>query len=330
MDDLFMILLFVSAVAIPVFIILSVVSYIKKDGLKGKKQIIFAGISLAVMIVSFLGVGMTVDTPESSNETDEEKVETTTKIEEEKPKEESEVEKVAAEQNANVKKETTALESKTKSEQAIKENKLEYSIEEERIDGSIWYVTLSTPLTKEQDLRKLVELTKDLAEVKKDKIDSIFVKVNIKDSIAKSYAADGKVALSNTGLAQTGLSKVNKYEFNYNVSEEHLTSKDDLKQSVEKYTAQDVLNAFQTAGLPTTDSRDNSHKCLDLECTTLITTEDVSIYEWPSVEKAEEVQAKGLGGAFGDAQIGTIIIRMNNKTLDVKPYINTLNSVVNK
>ncbi|XRD24033.1 hypothetical protein AABM34_16725 [Lysinibacillus fusiformis] len=45
-----------------------------------------------------------------------------------------------------------------------------------------------------------------------------------------------------------------------------------------------------------------------------------------SVEKAQEVSAK----KFGDAQAGTIIIRMNNKELDIQKYIDAMNSVVNK
>lgn len=165
-------------------------------------------------------------------------------------------------------------------EEETKENKLDYTIQEERVDGSIWYVTLLTPLTEEKDLRELVESTSDLAKDKDEKIDSIFVKVNIKDSLAKSYLADGKVALSNKGIAQTGLDKIGEYEFDYKVTEEHLTTKADLKQSTESYSAEDILKAFQDAKLPTTDSRDNSHNCISLECTTLITTEDVSIYEW--------------------------------------------------
>lgn len=224
------------------------------------------------------------------------------------------------------------IEKETEEEKAAREakdaeeNKLDYTIQEEKISGSIWYVTLSTSLTEENDLRKLVESTSGLAKAKKEKIDSIFVKVNIKDSLAKSYAATGKVALSDMGLVQTKLKIINDYEFKYLVTEEHLTSKDDLKQSNESYSAEDILKAFQDAGLPTTDSRDNSHNCVDLECTTLITTEDVSIYEWPSVEKAQEVRAK----KFGDAQVGTIIIRMNNKSLDIQKYIDVMNNVVNK
>lgn len=219
---------------------------------------------------------------------------------------------------------STVTDKETKKD--YKESKLDYSIEEEKISGSIWYVTLSTSLTEENDLRKLVELSSDLAKAKKEKIDSIFVKVNIKNSLAKSYAATGKVAFSDLGLIQTGLDKINEFEFDYKVTEEHLTTKADLKQSTESYSAEDILKAFQNAGLPTTDSRDNSQNCIDLECTTLITTEDVSIYEWPSVEKAQEVSAT----KFGDAQVGTIIIRMNNKELDIQKYIDVMNTVVNK
>lgn len=232
---------------------------------------------------------------------------------------------VTEETNTPDKPETSVSKEDEETKNNSEKDNLDYVIEEERINGSIWHVTLATSLTEKDDLRKLVESTSDLAKSKETKIDSIFVKVKIKDSLAKTYAADGKVALSNIGLAQTGLDKINEFEFNYNVKEEHLTTKEDLKQSTESYSAEDILKAFQNAGLPTTDSRDNSHNCIDLECTTLITTEDVSIYEWPSVEKAQEVSAK----SFGDAQVGTIIIRMNNKSLDIQPYIDVLNSVIN-
>lgn len=203
----------------------------------------------------------------------------------------------------------------------------EFSIQEENIQGSIWYVTLLTKDTDEDKLKTHMQSTINLAKGKEKKIDSIFVSVNIEDSLANSYAASGKVALSNTGLAQTGLKNVNEFEYNFSIKESHLMGKEDLPQSTASYNAQTILEAFQNAGLPTTDSRDNSHNCVDLECTSLITTEDVSIYEWQSTEKAQEIQNEYT---FGDAQVGTIIIRMNNKSLDVQPYIDTLNNVINK
>lgn len=203
----------------------------------------------------------------------------------------------------------------------------EFSIQEENIQGSIWHVTLLTKDTDEDKLKTHMRSTVDLAKNKDEKIDSIFVKVNIEDSLANSYAASGKIALTNMGLAQTGLENLNEFEYNFSVKESHLMSKEDLPQSTAPYNSQAILEAFQNAGLPTTNSRDNSHSCVDLECTSLITTEDISIYEWPSVEKAQEIQKEYT---LGDAQVGTIIIRMNNKSLDVQPYIDTLNNVINQ
>jgi len=271
-------------------LVLLVLGFIKKKKTKGGPVL---GISIIVFVIGFIMVP--TDSSESANDSkDSAKVETSTK-----PKE-------------------------GKLEEETNNSKLDYAIEEERVDGSIWYVTLVTPLTEEKDLRKLVESTSDLAKNKKEKIDSIFVRVNIKDSLAKSYAADGKVALSNKGRAQTGLDKIGVYEFDYKVKEEHLTTKADLQQSTAPYSAEDILKAFQSAGLSTPEPRDNSHNCVSLECTTVITTEAVSIYEWPSEEKAKEVQGK----SFGTYQAGTIIIRMNDKSLDAQPYISAVDSIV--
>lgn len=208
-----------------------------------------------------------------------------------------------------------------------KSNVPEYEIQEENIQGSIWNVVLLTATTDEKQITELIKHTATLAEAKSEKIDAIFAKVNIKDSLAKSYAAAGKVALSDFGLAQTGLNKVNDFEIDINLDEEHLTTKDDLVQSDVPYSSQDILEAFQAAGLPTTDARDNSHNCISLECTSVITTEDVSIYEWPSEEIAKQVHTEK---GFGDAQVGTIIIRMNNKNLELNDYVDVLKNFTQK
>ncbi|WP_017599212.1 hypothetical protein [Nocardiopsis lucentensis] len=53
-------------------------------------------------------------------------------------------------------------------------------------------------------------------------------------------------------------------------------------------TAQEVSEAFEEAGLPMTDARDNSDGCSTPEvCTSRITTEDVSVYGYDSVEDAQ-------------------------------------------
>ncbi|MED4699604.1 hypothetical protein P9436_11115 [Lysinibacillus capsici] len=200
-----------------------------------------------------------------------------------------------------------------------------YKIEEDDFGKGMWKVTLSTSSTDEKELKALVEETKNLAVEKYEDVSSIWVNIKTEGSVANTYAATAKVALDEKGKATTGLDEVGVFEFNYNVGETHETTAADLPQSNVDYTADDILKAFQDAGLSTTEPRDNSHNCVKLECTKLITTEDVSIYEWPSLEKAEEVSTK----KFGDAQVGTIIIRLNNKELDIQRYIDAMNNVIN-
>ncbi|MBK3496154.1 Ltp family lipoprotein [Viridibacillus sp. YIM B01967] len=97
-----MILLLVSMLALPVFVIMSVISFVKKDGLKGKKMLKFSGISFAAIIVTAIGVGATAEPTETSNK-DKEKVETVAKVEEkveETPEEKAAREAKAAEEKA--------------------------------------------------------------------------------------------------------------------------------------------------------------------------------------------------------------------------------------
>lgn len=89
MQDLFLIITVLSFVAIFIFAILAVVQIAKKDNAKLKKQIKYAGIAGALMIVSFIGFGMTSDASDTTKN-NEEKEETVTK-----PKEETSEEKDA-------------------------------------------------------------------------------------------------------------------------------------------------------------------------------------------------------------------------------------------
>jgi hypothetical protein len=59
-------------------------------------------------------------------------------------------------------------------------------------------------------------------------------------------------------------------------------------------TAGQVIAAFQAAGLPVPDQRDNSRNCDDLGCVQLITTEAISVYQWPDSAGAKR-QADVLG-----------------------------------
>lgn len=219
--------------------------------------------------------------------------------------------------------ETAAKPNEEKPEKKIT-NVPKYKIEKDDFGKGMWRVTLSTPSTDEKELKKLVEETKKLALDKYKDVSSIWVNIKTENSVANTYAATAKVALDDKGKAATGLSKIGVFEFKYNVDETHKTSKDDLQKSNVSYNADDVLKAFQNAGLSTPEPRDNSHNCVDLGCTKVITTEAVSIYEWPSEEKAKEV----FGKKFGTYQVGTIIIRMNDSSLDATTYNKAVDSIV--
>jgi len=101
MDNLFLIIAVVSFLAIAVFVLLSVISFVKKDGLKGKKMIKFSGISFASMIVFFILFAITTDSEEP---TTEEKVLTVAPVVEKTDEEKAATEAKEAEEKANAEK----------------------------------------------------------------------------------------------------------------------------------------------------------------------------------------------------------------------------------
>lgn len=196
---------------------------------------------------------------------------------------------------------------KEESKQVKKEEKVDvpkYKIAEERLDDSgMWYLTLETDSTNKKELKTLVEHTKEMAKKKDKEVSSIFVNVLKKDSPSKAYIASGRIALNSTGEAQTGLKpKEVDYEYKYK-KEDHAP----LPEGQNKIGANKVLKAFESAGLAVPEARDNSQNCGDLKCVKLVTTEAVSIYEWPDEAAAKNAFSKGLG----DYQKGHIVIRFN-------------------
>lgn len=57
METLLLITFWISLLAIVVFIITMVVQFVKKDKVKGKRQLKWTGISIAIMVFSFIGLG---------------------------------------------------------------------------------------------------------------------------------------------------------------------------------------------------------------------------------------------------------------------------------
>ncbi|TDL82090.1 hypothetical protein [Peribacillus frigoritolerans] len=99
-----------------------------------------------------------------------------------------------------------------------------------------------------------------------------------------------------------------------------------VTESPSKYTADDVLSAFKDANLSVIDPRDNTSKqCKSdgLNCTQLITTEDVSIYLWPSEELA------GKNASSFSHQSGAFTIRFNKPQSPEDEYIKAIDALIN-
>lgn len=80
MNDLFLFLSILSFVAIIIYTTLAIIQFVKKDSAKSKKYIMFGGISGALMIVTFIGFGLTTPpTTEISKDSEKNKVETDAK-----------------------------------------------------------------------------------------------------------------------------------------------------------------------------------------------------------------------------------------------------------
>lgn len=122
MENLFVILFLISSLALFVFLILWLLKYLKKDTVKGKQMLKFTGISLIIAIVSFIGIGSTLDsettesdkkevaTEEQPKETEEEKATRTAKeaAEAEQEAKEEAAAKAKAEEEARLKAEAEA------------------------------------------------------------------------------------------------------------------------------------------------------------------------------------------------------------------------------
>lgn len=117
LNNLFIVLLLVSIIALPVLIIMSVIAFTKKDSSKGKKMLKFSGISLIATIVMGIGVGITTDPAETI---DEKKVETVAKAEETVEEKAIREEKKAEEKALAEQKAKEETEAKAKAEEAAR------------------------------------------------------------------------------------------------------------------------------------------------------------------------------------------------------------------
>ena len=116
MDTLFLVIFLLSLFAIAIFGIIAVLQFVKKESAKGKKQLKLAGISAAVMVISFLSFGLTIDSMETASE---EKTEVSTNNDEEETEETPE-EKAAREAKEAEEKALAEQKAKEEAEAAAK------------------------------------------------------------------------------------------------------------------------------------------------------------------------------------------------------------------
>ncbi|GAK43483.1 hypothetical protein TCA2_5981 [Paenibacillus sp. TCA20] len=124
MEDFSAILLFVALIAMVVFLVLSLVSKIKKDG-KAKRKLIYAGGSFVVMIISFIifgsvTTGTTTTTADPAPAKEQPKVETAKLSPEEEAAIKEEAEAAAKAKAAEEAKAKAEAEEKAKAEAAAK------------------------------------------------------------------------------------------------------------------------------------------------------------------------------------------------------------------
>lgn len=64
MDGLFLIIFMLSSLAIVIFALLAIIQFVKKNRVKGKKQLKLTGITFIATFISIIGFGVTMDSTE--------------------------------------------------------------------------------------------------------------------------------------------------------------------------------------------------------------------------------------------------------------------------
>lgn len=68
MDDLFLIIFMLSSLAIVIFALLAIIQFVKKNRVKGKKQLNLTGIAFISTFISIIGFSVTMDSTEGEEE----------------------------------------------------------------------------------------------------------------------------------------------------------------------------------------------------------------------------------------------------------------------
>ena len=155
---------------------------------------------------------------------------------------------------------------------------------------------------------ELQQIVADLQSKYGARENGYFVRINCSTggtSGADNRLANAKFAVGALGAARTGLA-AGQLEFEPVAGSQCPVV---LPSAVpDALTAEQVVDAFTAAGLPATDPRDNSGNCKQVGCVQLITTDDVSAYQFPDPESASK-WATGLGES--SYMKGLIVLRFN-------------------
>lgn len=141
--------------------------------------------------------------------------------------------------------------------------------------------------------------------------DGYFVTINCSEGGTRDVdnrLANGRFAVGSIGAARTGL---DDGEREVSLVEDNKCPPDPLPTGTPgAITAQEVVDTIIAAGLPAADPRDNTDGgvCESVQCIQLITTDDVSVYQFANPEAADK-WATGL--ADGGYQNGLIVMRFN-------------------
>lgn len=196
-------------------------------------------------------------------------------------------------------------------------------LEEDLNSVGIYRITLATDSTDENEIESLIRHTVTLANAKETEVNSINVAVR-QTNVDALNIATGRIALTSKGLAQTGFTEVPEVKINLILDNIVDTSK--IVGSESSYTADDVVEAFQNEGLSLVDPRDNTDKQCgegNMPCSQLITTEDVSIFLWPTEE-----EAASIGGKYHDHSNGFFTLRFNEPLSPEEEYKRVINELV--
>lgn len=213
MDNLFLITFLLSVVAIVFFGVKAIVQYMKKDSVKGKKQLKMTGLATAAMVISFIGFGITMDPAETASD---EQIKAATSIEEEEKQEEAKEAKEKAEREVEEAKATEEKATKEKEEAKAKAEK-----EAKALTSAAENKKTNTPAVNEGELKNyasnitgrtfvksialmdnysVINFYNNFKEYKNENPDSLLTEVDYKEYFSTGQAIEKILVIENIRL----------------------------------------------------------------------------------------------------------------------------------